>query len=246
MRSHERTMLARCGFDDQDRSDPMHDLACRYLSTEVQPEGIAKIAGLGRLERQCEVEKYNRNAGCEFNLEKHTAVSDFVHFKTHTEFAIHKGDGQYRVTIGFADVVFTYKRMESLTRRESVAYRKVYTTDRFDYKVERIDEKPLAQPDTEPQDCSCRYIDGGPFSVVVEVKTNPLPVSDVVRQVSLYRSHTDPRLTRFLIATTFPMTESQVQYLKNEGIFHCVLGSKFQRFASEIKSQPRMAKSETV
>jgi len=33
MHAHDRTMLARFGFADPDKREPLHDLACQYLAS---------------------------------------------------------------------------------------------------------------------------------------------------------------------------------------------------------------------
>ncbi len=39
--SHDRTLLAKFGFDDVDRRNEKHDLACRYLVEDEQAAALA-------------------------------------------------------------------------------------------------------------------------------------------------------------------------------------------------------------
>jgi hypothetical protein len=73
--SHDRTLLASLGFADPDKREPLHDLACEYLSQTPQSERIARLVEPG-----------------------------VVSVESRTEVAILKGDGQYRTTIGFLDL----------------------------------------------------------------------------------------------------------------------------------------------
>lgn len=82
MHSHDRTLIARLGFDDPDKRNPRHDLACRYLAED-------KVAS--RL-----INKYFRRLGEE---------EDKPYWPTtRNEEPLTKGSGQYEVVIGFLDV----------------------------------------------------------------------------------------------------------------------------------------------
>jgi hypothetical protein len=76
MHAHQRTLLASLGFNDADKGDPRHDLACQYLTT---PENLAKIV------RMADERKANN-------------------VRSRQEYMLSKGDGQYKTTIGFIDV----------------------------------------------------------------------------------------------------------------------------------------------
>lgn len=74
--SHDRTLLASLGFSDPDKREPLHDLACEYLSEEPQRTRLVRLAGAPE-----------------------GAVTQPV-----LEATIAKGEGQYRTTIGFLDL----------------------------------------------------------------------------------------------------------------------------------------------
>lgn len=77
----DNTLLAKMGFSDPDRQNPLHDLACQYLA---QPDVVQRMF-------DCALK------GISFEFyEKGINVSP--------EFHIAKGDGQYRTTVGFVDL----------------------------------------------------------------------------------------------------------------------------------------------
>ncbi len=76
MHSHDRTLIARLGFEDPDKKDPRHDLACQFLATEQNGSKLAPY----------------------FHARTYGTPS-------RVEVPISKGEGKYRVVAGFADVV---------------------------------------------------------------------------------------------------------------------------------------------
>lgn len=131
MHSHDRTLLAKLGFQDKDKGDPRHDLACQYLK---QPEVAERLVGmmypdelkLGTLlssQKFANVDELisllMANGRNEL-IDKHKCssvnnINKAVHFYRHTilksqvEEHITKGEGQYATTIGFADLTFAWQ-----------------------------------------------------------------------------------------------------------------------------------------
>jgi hypothetical protein len=83
MHSHDRTLLAKLGFNDSDRKAPEHDSACRYLAYEVYEHVFRKV----------------------FDMKPEAPPEGHRWFKGSTEVHLVKGQDQYATTIGFADVV---------------------------------------------------------------------------------------------------------------------------------------------
>lgn len=79
MHSHDRTLLASLGFNDPDKRNRLHDLACQYFCQK-------EVAG-----RLAELVKF-RNPTRRIEL-----------YHAETERLITKGEGQYRSHIGFID-----------------------------------------------------------------------------------------------------------------------------------------------
>lgn len=90
MHAKDRTLLAGLGFTDPDKKNPLHDLACQYLASE---ERSTKILGL-------------TTAGVR---DRAAWVLDGTSLEEH----ITKGEGQYRTTIGFADLIVRGRYLRS-------------------------------------------------------------------------------------------------------------------------------------
>lgn len=82
--SHDRTLLASLSFSDPDKREPLHDLACEYLSEPEQARRLVQLA--------CSI-----HADIPFSVD------------TKLEAAISKGNGQYKTTIGFLDLKIEWK-----------------------------------------------------------------------------------------------------------------------------------------
>jgi hypothetical protein len=96
MHSHDRSLLANLGFADPDKKDPKHDWACQYL---CQPEVGKKWLGLLTFPYLSDRQKATWN------------FKDFADLHFRTEVPISKGEGQYKTTIGFLDVLVTGRRL---------------------------------------------------------------------------------------------------------------------------------------
>jgi hypothetical protein len=83
MHSYDRTMIAKLGFGDSDRKNPLHDQACRYLAQSDKALAVVN------------------------SILKEKAES--VH-RTIFEYPIEKGQGQYKTTIGFVDLVVSFQK----------------------------------------------------------------------------------------------------------------------------------------
>ena len=97
MHSFDRTMLAKFGFADLDKRNPLHDLACQYL---IQPEVMTTFAEVTLNETS--KEDYTVNSW-ERRIGERTRVVDNV--EGWIEIPLNKGGGQYKTTVGFIDVI---------------------------------------------------------------------------------------------------------------------------------------------
>lgn len=208
MHAHDKTMLARLGFADPDRREPLHDQACRYLTTAPAISRIVDVLGLEYSHRASRFE-YTPGRQHRCQTDRTVAWTDATF-----EREISKGYGQYRTTIGFIDVHLQFR----------LEYRR--------YQVEQrrtVHNRP-EEPWTPLED----YTEPGTSEVAIEVKATSTPLGEVIRQINLYRSYS--RISSWILATTYPLTQSQVDCLSNERIKHVVLGANFRKYVEQQAS----------
>lgn len=183
MHSHDRTLLAKLGFNDADRREPDHDMACKFLAYGVPGKVWARL----------------------FPVEHPELVSDVPEWADkifgRTEVMLMKGSGQYVATIGFADVYIE------------------------GYKANWHDKGQ-------------RHL-WGLHGLIIEVKVDPEPISDTVRQLALYRRF-PPREgnTSVALATIATISPRDLQQLASEHIKHIQLGKAFREWC---KSAPEVS-----
>lgn len=103
MHSHEKTYLASLGFNDPDKSDPLHDCACQYLTGDVYVhEKIARMVSKKELASDFTYEVRDKRYGKKFYRSELSLDS------THMEVPVNKGTGQYLQLVGFMDVVLRH------------------------------------------------------------------------------------------------------------------------------------------
>jgi hypothetical protein len=205
MYSHERTMLAKLGFADPDRREPLHDVACRYLSTEPAVRRLVTHLGLER--GPTTIQGIN-------HLGKVERAEKSEHFASHyatLEREISKGQGQYRTTVGFIDLTLRIdieERCTNVMRMPQDTY-----------------HGPLVW--TPAEDYTCRM----PYEFAIEVKVNPTTMGDLIRQLNLYRSYSYIR--DWIVATAYPLTSDDVECLKAQRLRHVQLGKHFQAYCEQ-------------
>jgi hypothetical protein len=76
--------------------------------------------------------------------------------------------------------------------------------------------------------------------LVIEVKINPVPVGDILRQLNLYREYLGNRWENkpvdgvaFALVTAFPLSAMDAGMLEHSGVFHFTLGSAFATFCEQ-------------
>jgi len=96
------------------------------------------------------------------------------------------------------------------------------------------------------------------FGLVCEVKINPIPIGDLLRQMNLYGEHLyvdhEDQLTapsgfdhrpinksnrwKWLVATAYPLNDNEIALLNDQGYKHVFLGDKFKSFCeSKLKAK---------
>jgi hypothetical protein len=137
-------------------------------------------------------------------------------FRAVCEFEIAKGERQYRSTVGFVDVLLRIDMEERHTSCRRRIRSKLSANESWYPDRDRIERHTL--------------------NVGIEVKTTDVPISDVLRQINLYRSYSD--IKYWILATTYPLSQSQFDCLANARILHVHLGQRFQDYVKEQSNAP--------
>lgn len=206
MHSHERTMLAKLGFADPDRREPLHDLACQYLAT---PDAVRRLIRCLEIEHGPRLIEWNSETEAEASIKASTVVNNRVQH----EFEIAKGYGRYRTTVGFVDLMvdLLVKQQHSNIKRRRRRFSGGFGAGVWsDWQA--IDDYEFRDR----------------VSFGVEVKISPAPLGDVIRQVRLYRSYSCVK--DWVVVTAYALTVPQVRSLNNERIRHVRLGQRFHDY----------------
>lgn len=208
MQAHDRTMLAQLGFADADRRQPLHDLACRYLATPAAIRGLVRHLGI---EQGPAPARGGWNDTEQLANVSRKVVSHQVTF----EHEIAKGSGQYRTTVGFADLVLKLRVEEKCS---CVRQRRRSGCDAHGCPL--WSDWQTVRDQTYQTD----------LALGIEVKVQPVAIGNLLRQVKLYRSYS--AVEQWMVATPYDLSSSEVQYLRNEGVLHARLGARFEAFVA--------------
>lgn len=139
--------------------------------------------------------------------------------KAVVERQITKGQGQYKTTIGFADVFL----------RTTMAARCTYAWTTPDGASETWEQWDALGLDRAS-------------AILVEVKARPVPASEILRQLRLYAEYLagDPIL---VAATLFHMSSGESEMLRSQGVRAIRLGDSFETWAA-AQSQSKSEKQE--
>jgi hypothetical protein len=248
MHSHDRTLLAKLGFADRDKQNPLHDLACQYL---VQPEQAARLVamcpGRGSPPPPCRLVlgAYDRFATASEaswleaearhieRREEHEEETSRDVMRVETEMALAKGEGQYKTVVGFVDAVIQFgirwrthglmwkpKRRSVEVTPASGIMGPASKYKSATYRDEWTDE-PV--PFSEQERFAAR--------AMVEVKIAECSIGDILRQIKLYREFGDGRsIDAWFVAVAYKVTTHFVDEMRREGIQVITLGPKFKQW----------------
>lgn len=130
--------------------------------------------------------------------------------------------------IGFADVVI---------RHGAVWWRDThheFTVEERAYEVAYLDDraKIVTFQDSAGVDCIPeKREDRNCGSILIEVKSRPVDVADILKQIAVYRDCCV--FSACVVATCYPVTATDKATLKSAGIHHIYLGDGFSRYCSE-------------
>ena len=244
--AHDSTLLARLGFADPDRRNPLHDAACQYLAQESKARKLADMLLKDRMKPI--VRKYENEDG---SAADYVGTWSFDHRRAELEKHIFKGSGQYRSTIGFLDVELTImarrrdvgriRNSSKITRdrgwapatlddlsgdltgrKWALPMMKDQAPPRSPLSIEQLhcwhDSPTRELREWVPYDSS---IETSRDIIHIEVKAHPATAGDVLRQIALYREYAD--FGTWLLATCYPISRRDADALRNANIAHVQL-----------------------
>ena len=231
MHSHDRTLISSLGFADPDKKEPLHDLACSYLT---EPDVIRSVFGKPKHRVGFDVDGLidDEMEGGPFALDGRSEWKQS--YNTKLEVPLLKGEGKYQTTIGFVDAL--------LFRHE------LPTFDGKRQKLEYIAGKWTRVGKVKPFQGSTlvgayNENDVGFWVIGVEVKIQPVPVGDLLRQFRLYQSHVGTgfsvaEVTEWVAVLYYDIDDSYVSTLTNAGIRAIRLGESFSTWRTKRKKTP--------
>lgn len=203
------TLLAKMGFRDSDRADPMHDAACAYVAANAK-RVYAAMTG------------------------KHPRSTRVTH-----EQIVSKGSGQYQTTVGFVDLIVEAaiweRRIDSedwCRRTEPGSWELCLSSGLVRNQESACGDHLVAWTRSE-----CHEGSRGP-TLGVEVKWTENSVSDAIRQVSVYKTFM-PNVHVWALATPRTLNIEQKAALDSNGFKYIRLSEENVRaFAAKQRATP--------
>lgn len=229
--SHDRNLVQALGIET-DHKSPDHDLAVLYLQANAQrlADKVLKLSkpwnftiaindvntalkGILAPHKQCERCRFwAPSLLCIAGID---APESIQVTGTELEHQISKGEGKFQSLVGFLDLSVYAK----------VVGKRTYVAT--DYNIERIcsqHQGPLTVPYAGRQH---EKHEMGQQTLIVEVKTRPVPLGDAIRQISLYREYYRGQAT-WAFATTVPLEAAYQNALKNEDIHPILINEEYK------------------
>ena len=104
-----------------------------------------------------------------------------------------------------------------------------------------IEYEVVVRKANEKREGSYKYAN---LTQVVEVKINPVPTSDLIRQIKLYREYHNA--TRWIAALAYSISEEDAKMLALASIRHVRLGDKFTQYVQSRKTDRRESQAPEV
>lgn len=223
--AYKKTLLAQLGFADADKQNPKHDLAVEYLALEHNAKRLVATAHSLSWDQptvQPSVTHACRLVGDEPDEIRTESWLLTRMGSCEREKPLTKGDGRYRATVGFLDLV--------LRNEVRISAEIEYLTTSF-----RKEAYTQTQPDGLRR-----------CATMIEVKAAPVGTGDLLRQVKLYREYQDEicepgTLAVWVVAGCFKFTETQANALREERIIPVSLGALFDEWAERKRTDRTLA-----
>lgn len=216
--AYNRTLIAKLGFADPDRKEPLHDLACRYI-------GSAGMDGFLRLmlKPHCYEISAEEAAG-QTGYPIGRVTSKRVVGTPSFEVPVNKGDDQYKTTVGFVDATIKASLRRHGDRLVGgQEFSEFISTFCIEVKI-----TPTSYSDLLRQ---------------INLYREYWPEPDYVG--SEWKGFRTPR-ARWVAAVAYDVSQSYVDMLARERIRVVRLGSRFRDWADAARDEAKDAKVEEI
>ena len=244
--AHKNTMLSKCGFADEDRKESKHDLACAYIRDNIS-DLLSKIAE--ERDKKEKEQLYIRHGNGEDCPNSTAAFYGTRYHKVSLvdvgqEVLLTKGEGQYKTTVGFADVIARFSVSEYIKGIKKTCSK---------HLSRQISDADFAAAcDVETVYDGMLYLNKTEFIInkkritaIIEVKAGYTQVSDITRQLELYRSTladtewSSGYTVARMLAACYPLSNYDKEQLIKNGIRPIQLGEKFENWLLSRESNTK-------
>jgi hypothetical protein len=233
--AHDKTLIQQLGFNDLDKKDPLHDLACRYLADPDTAGKVADVVTATRRKARTGVDgwtevdpKTKRTAQAKWRYRYDVAHSETTEITTALEQPIVKGEGKYKTVAGFLDVTIDYDFDEDRT-----GIVEPYAT--YGLPPGRFPPAPVSEW-TPYQESISHY-----ERLIVEVKATLPPLGDLLRQLAFYRQFVsageDNDRILWAVATPKFFAEDAEARLREHNVLVLHLGDAFTAWADAARQR---------
>lgn len=146
------------------------------------------------------------------------------------EVAISKGIGQYKSTVGFADLVVSVKASYPIRRLE-------FYSDVNKSREEIGSIIKISMDRAERDHVWGKF--GGSNAIGVEVKIGRVDMESVIRQIKLYNEYR--KMDKWVIAAPWDVNQEEISLLQRESIKFLRLGAKFEKYKSDTSLSSSVA-----
>jgi hypothetical protein len=247
-----RTLIQRMGFNDSDRKEIKHDLACHYL---IQNENIEKIVKL-----------YNKNAILK-EKEEINKADNFYNFKGFIESLYSKEGRDFRYdycqfkerreeekelieinrfSSNDDEILLAKECLNKYKEKILFNYKNVleeYTYKNSFHKVVKLEE-PIKGYNSYIIGFADIILEISPaeksqFLILIEVKINNIGIGEILRQLKFYKETLENNRyfnhLKIILAHTFILNKKDADVLISQGVKPIYLGNNFESWCNNIK-----------
>lgn len=233
MYSYERSQLvSKLGFQDKDKQNARHSLACQFLhKSDVREALIKKFLPEYPQTIEWKKSSYSIENGIRSHFNGELSLKQ-IKSRCLTEEPILKGDSpvdnRYASFMGFVDTLIPFRLLHS------------FEGTQIDYPIK---DGNALEGEAKKQNCYLEECNLETGLLCIEVKITQTSVEDILMQINFYKKFLKPEqyfkdkrppdTVKWILLAGFDINEREVNHLANHGIHYFRLGEKFENFVNE-------------